>query len=85
MAYVILRGDHGGSASTVSIGPLTDLKALDIFGSVHDHFTTKGGVTVWVGETEAIWVPSTWLLRLELDRPIEGRRDDDSQLHGTLR
>ncbi len=85
MAYVILRGDSGGGASTVSIGPLTDLKALDVFGSVHEHFASKGGVTVWVGDTEAIWVPSTWSVRLELDRPIAGRRDDDNQFRGTLR
>lgn len=85
MAYVILRGDSGGAANTVSIGPFTDLKALDVFGSVCEHFTTKGGVTVWVGDTEAIWIPSTWSVRLELDRPIEGRRDDGNQLHGTLR
>lgn len=85
MAYVILRGDSGDVGQAVAIGPLTDLKALDVFGSVHDHLHSKGGVVVWTSDTQAVWVPATWSVLLELDRPIEGRRDDGSQFHGTLR
>lgn len=87
MAHVTLTGPAGtnGASRTIEIGPVTDPKAIEVFLSIRDHFSAKGGIVLSTGEATAMWVPSSWTATMELDRPLDTQRGDLFHLHGTVR